>query len=81
MILPSKHLGTDKALLFVGARILRRLDRSKTVSQLWSEVAKRNRLGDRPPTFDWFMLALDLLFLTGAVEVDRGLLTKKSART
>jgi hypothetical protein len=76
MILPSKHLGTDRALLFIGANLLRRLDHAKTVSQLWSEVAKRSRSTDHPPTFEWFVLALDLLYATGAVDVDRGLLIK-----
>ena len=35
MILPTKGLALDRALLSVGAEVLRRLDRPKTVSRLW----------------------------------------------
>jgi len=80
MILPSKHLSQDRALLTVGARILQHLPQPKTISALWEELP-RNVAGksDAPPLrYDGFVLALDLLFLTGALELQDGLLTRKS---
>lgn len=74
MILPSKHLPEHRALLGVGAVLLDLLREPKTVSRLWDEFAG-GRPSGREPTrigYDWFVLALDLLFLLDAVEFDRG---------
>ncbi len=78
MILPTKHLSSDVALLSVGARILRCLPRETTVSRLWNEVRKATREEGYAPalSFDWFILALDLLFLLGAVELSEGRLRR-----
>ncbi|WP_303902909.1 ABC-three component system middle component 6 [Thiohalomonas denitrificans] len=67
MILPTKGIGPDKALLSVGAFILRELDEPKTVSRLWSDL---RRVEEGPPalTFDWFVLSLDLLYLMGTLD-------------
>lgn len=40
MILPSKHLSQDRALLTVGARLLVHLSHPKTVSSLWEEISR-----------------------------------------
>lgn len=71
MILPTKGIGSDKALLSVGAIILRNLDEPKTVSRLWADL---RRLEDGPPTltFDWLVLALDLLYLMNALDYSGG---------
>ncbi len=78
MILPTKHLAQDRALLTVGARILPRLVQPKTVSALWEELsgvtASMNKSGTL--RYDGFVLALDLLFLVGAVQLKDGLLTR-----
>lgn len=74
MILPTKRLGQDRALLHVGGEILGLLDEPKTVSRVWDEV-KRARAGwgaGSTLTYDWFVLALDLLFAVQAIEYDRG---------
>lgn len=76
MILPSKHLSQDRALLTVGAVILRHLSRPLTVSALWEQMT-----GDRatlPTRYDGFVLALDLLFLLGAIELREGLLIRET---
>lgn len=67
MILPTKGIGSDKALLSIGALILRDLDEPKTVSRLWADL---RRVEEGPPdlTFDWFVLALDLLYLMGTLD-------------
>ncbi len=78
MILPSKHLSQDRALLTVGARVLQRLSQPKTVSALWEELS-RITVGRKtsPLRYDSFVLALDLLFLMGAIELEEGLLSRK----
>lgn len=81
MILPSKHLPTDRALLTVGAHILKRLAKPKTVSAIWEDLwqgNKANRESLPSLTYDWFVLALDLLFTLGAVELKEGLLIRQS---
>jgi hypothetical protein len=78
MILPTKHLPQERALLAVGADILRLLGEPKTVSRLWDELKKA-----RPPqavssalTYDWFVLAIDLLFAVKAIDIERGRIRK-----
>lgn len=81
MILPSKHLSQDRALLTVGARILQKLSQPKTVSALWEELPRKSettRNAALPLGYDGFVLALDLLFLVGAVELREGLLSRKN---
>ena len=81
MILPSKHLCQDRALLTVAARILQHLSRPKTISALWEQVPRQNtaeRNAAPPLRYDGFVLALDLLFLIGAIELQHGLLTRKT---
>ena len=80
MILPSKHISQDRALLSVGARILPHLSQPKTASALWEAmlslaVRKSNFL---PLHYDEFVLALDLLFLMGAIESQSGLLRRRT---
>lgn len=71
MILPTKGVSPGRALISLGADILRLLTETKTVSRLWDDFRKaRATTADVP--FDWFVLSLDLLFLIGAVEFDRG---------
>lgn len=79
MILPTKRLHQDRALLTVGAEVLRRLDEPKTVSRLWDEVqrAHRSRVTSPTLTYDWFILSLDLLFAVNAIGLTHGLITKQ----
>lgn len=71
MILPTKGVAPRRALVTLGADILRLLTEAKTVSRLWDDF-RRARTATTEVTFDWFVLSLDLLFLMGAVEFDRG---------
>jgi len=71
MILPTKGIPPRRALVTLGADILRLLTETKTVSRLWDDF-RRARVTTADVTFDWFVLSLDLLFLMGAVEFDRG---------
>ncbi len=80
MILPSKHLSQDRALLTVGAHILQRLNEPKTVSALWEELS-RQRETTRAATpllsYDGFVLTLDLLFLFRAIQLKDGVLSRQ----
>lgn len=79
MILPTKGVAVDKALLSIGADVLRVLDEPKTVSRLWADVGQ-NREAAAQVSFDWFVLALDLLYLMGAIEYVRGRIERAQAR-
>jgi len=63
MLLPTKGIGRDRALLTIGSRIVALLDRPLSVTAVW------DRFGASQPesrfseliTFDWFVLALSAL--------------------
>ncbi len=78
MILPTKRLGEDRALIAVGAIALRHLNEPKTVSRLWEEVRQaREQMSDHHTiTYDWFILALDLLYTLQAIDFDKGRLVR-----
>ena len=46
MILPTKRITAERALLGIGAEVLRLLEEPKTVSRLWNEY----KLGARAKT-------------------------------
>ena len=69
MILPGKHIRQDRALISVGGDILSVLDSPMSVSEVWTKVqtvrAAREKLSPLP--FDWFILALTLLYAISAI--------------
>lgn len=75
MILPTKGIAPRQALLTVGAEVLRLLTEPKTVSRVWDELGDPDELPTL--TYDWFVLSLDLLYLLGAVEFERGRLRRR----
>jgi hypothetical protein len=72
MILPTKGVALDRALLSIGAEILRRLDRPKTVSRLWELMRDRGSSLSGGIAYEWFSLSLDMLYMFGAVDLDDG---------
>ena len=78
MILPTKHVRSDRALIGVGAEVLDILKRPLTMSRLWDEVRGRRSLHapHAPIDYQWFVLSLDLLYMIGALEFDRGLVRR-----
>jgi hypothetical protein len=68
LILPTKHLSPGQSLIGAAAQLLGHLVSPRTVNQLWEAVRSDESVG----TFDRFVLALDLLFLMGAVEFAAG---------
>ncbi len=82
MILPTKYLSHDRALLSVGAEILAQLKEPRTVSELWECVREdRNKcVLATPLSFDWFVLALNLLYTVTAIEYSNGLVRREVSR-
>ncbi|WP_308423443.1 ABC-three component system middle component 6 [Methylosinus sp. Ce-a6] len=79
MILPSKHVSPERALIGVGAEILDLLSTPRTVSGLWDGV-RRNRSQPSsfaPIDYNWFILSLDLLHLLGVVRFEKGVLYRE----
>lgn len=72
MILPTKHIDLRKSLLWVGALVLERLEKPRSISALWEEV----RFLPEVRTFERFSLVLDFLYTIGAVQFSEGLLRR-----
>ena len=78
MILPTKRIPEDRALLAVGADILRVLEEPQTVSKVWDELKliREARLNGSPLSFDWYTLALAMLFTIRAINLENGRLQR-----
>ncbi len=74
MILPSKHISEDQVLIGVGAVLLRQLSRPQTVTSLWEKVREDCAVG----TFERFVLALDLLHITGVIFMSHGMIQREA---
>jgi hypothetical protein len=72
LVLPTKRLPEDRALLAVGADVLQMLAHPLTVSKLWEEINRRRTNRNTPLPFDWFILALSFLFAIGVVDLREG---------
>lgn len=77
MITPTKGISPDRALLAIGAQIIQQLEQPMTVSQTWKRLCDwRIENGSLAPiSFEWFVLALDVLHAIGVVELRQDLLT------
>lgn len=75
MILPGKHLHEDRALLGVGGEILKQLAEPRTVSELWERVRAERTTATAPLSFDWFVLALTLLYSVTAIDMRDGVIS------
>lgn len=72
MILPTKHISQDEALLGVGATVLMHLQQPMTVSGLWERLRSEPNVG----TFERFVLAANLLHMIGAIDMKSGLIVR-----
>jgi len=72
MILPTKHIPQHEALIGVGATLLAHLNTPVTVSGLWERIKKEPNVG----TFERFVLAANLLYIIGAIDLTDGIITK-----
>ncbi len=64
MLLPTKGISAERALITVGSELLEILETPRSVSELWELLAEQNRKNDEADriTFDWFSLATACLF-------------------
>jgi hypothetical protein len=72
MILPTKHIPQNEALIGVGATMLAHLREPMTVSGLWECLRTESNVG----TFERFVLASNLLYLIGAIDIKDGLIVR-----
>ena len=81
MILPTKHVRADRALVGVGAELLNLLHEPMTISRLWNEFRARRSAGSTraPIDYHWFILSLDFLFMIRAVQTIRGVLVRSES--
>jgi len=82
MILPTKRITQERSLLGIGAELLVLLDEPKTVSRLWDEFKGRRSkhvVSASTITYDWFILALDLLYMLKAVRRGKGVLWRTTS--
>ncbi|MGO1266510.1 MAG: ABC-three component system middle component 6 [Microbacterium gubbeenense] len=70
MLLPTKGVSSDRALITVGAEILDELRGPLSVSALWERFNVRDRAASkgRRITFDWFALALSALYAMNLID-------------
>ncbi|WP_371606285.1 ABC-three component system middle component 6 [Streptomyces sp. NBC_01213] len=71
MLLPTKGVSSERALMTIGSEILEDLRDPMSVSALWERYNTRQNLANRPRriTFDWFSLALAALYAMKVVDV------------
>jgi hypothetical protein len=76
MILPTKYLANDRALINVGGEILKHLEEPRSVSALWDclREGQIHKDADALISFDWFVLALELLYAISAIEYRDGII-------
>ena len=66
-----KYLTTDRSLMNLGAEIMSLLGKEKALSKLWEDFQLVR--SDKPiVTYEWFVLALDLLFCLGYIDFRKG---------
>jgi hypothetical protein len=80
MILPTKYLRCERSLLGIGAEILENLANPKAMSSLWEDVktSRQRKSSSLIYSYDWFILALDFLYLIGTIELKDGLIRKRT---
>ena len=71
MLLPTKGVSTERALMTIGAEILEELRDPMSVSALWERFISRSRSSAHTHriTFDWFVLALSVLYAIKLIDL------------
>ncbi|RYF19930.1 MAG: hypothetical protein EOO77_09065 [Oxalobacteraceae bacterium] len=68
MILPTKNISPDRALLTLAGKVFQGLGAPRTVSGVWDEFRAQQQA--RPISYAFFILSIDLLFLMKLVTLD-----------
>ncbi|MCG7990591.1 MAG: hypothetical protein JAY98_03530 [Candidatus Thiodiazotropha lotti] len=78
MILPSKHLSPDRALITVASEVLEMVGSRSTVSSIWNDLkdSRKEKVRFDTLSYDWFILSLTLLFIMGIIEEDAGIIKR-----
>lgn len=76
MILPSRNIAPDRALLTIAGNVFQRLSEPMTISRLWDDL--RSEYQKKPISYSWFILAIDLLYVMNLVWFDRDGLLRRS---
>ena len=63
MIMPTKFIQEDEALIGVGAILLEKLSSEKSLSDLWENSKNIPNIGN----FERFILTLDMLYILGLI--------------
>ena len=74
MILPSKHIRFSESLLGLGGIVLSIIKEPKTIDEIWFKFSEINNTKEGFPAyhnFDNIVLALNYLFLLGALSIDK----------
>ncbi len=74
MILPSKHVPVERALLTLGARMLRELSSPLTVSTLWARTRDVEGI-----SYQSYTLALSFLYAISAIEMSGDLIVRSQS--
>lgn len=74
MIMPTKFIQEDEALIGVGAILLERLSSEKSLSDLWECTKKIPNVGN----FERFILSLDMLFVLDLIVLKNNKLMRKT---
>ena len=79
MLMPTKHIRTENALIGVSYDVLTQLETPKTVSRLFYDLQQlREQKELSTLQFDWFLLSLDFLYAVDAIKMNSGLIRKKN---
>ena len=68
MIIPTKHITIENSLLGIGAELLQRMNKPKTVSTLWDQSKSIKGI----KSYEVFTLTLDFMYLLGVIEFNKG---------
>ena len=71
-LLPNKHIPTSRSLVGLGGLLLGQIQAPLTVSTLWDQVKTKPEVG----SFRNFVLALDFLYIIGAIDYQHGFLSR-----
>ncbi len=77
MILPTKDITIEQALITAGADIIMELTKPVSVSELWLNVRETPSI----KTYERFILALDMLHILGVVIFRDGKLVKQNPQS
>jgi hypothetical protein len=74
MIIPTKHTNFSQSLLGFGSYILSKMEKNKSVDELWNEYLNdyKNKSYPAKHSFDNLLLTLTFLYSLGIIEERNG---------